>query len=37
MYEKGRLKLKKFYFHPITTFIVLTFFFINIKWNIIFF
>ena len=26
MYEKGKLKLKKFYFHPITTFIVLTFF-----------
>ncbi len=26
MYEKGRLRLKKFYFHPITTFIVLTFF-----------
>ena len=26
MYEKGRLKLKKFYFHPITMFIVLTFF-----------
>ncbi len=26
MYEKGKLKLKKFYFHPITMFIVLTFF-----------
>ena len=26
MYEKGKLKLKKFYFHPITTFIVLTIF-----------
>ena len=25
MLEKPKLKLKKFYFHPITTFILLTF------------
>ena len=25
MYEKGKLRLKKFYFHPITMFIILTF------------
>ena len=32
MPEKGKLRLKKFYFHPVTMFIVLTFFTILISW-----
>ena len=32
MPEKGKLRLKKFYFHPVTMFIALTFFTILISW-----
>ena len=32
MQEKGKLKLKKFYFHPVTMFIVLLFLVIILSW-----
>ncbi len=32
MHERGKLRLKKFYFHPVTMFIVLLFFTMFISW-----